>query len=323
MRKVLSLVATLGCLAAGGVAASPGGDLAAERAAVAAADREFDAATAQGGADAWASYFAEDGMMLSDGGGAIRGRQAILEAMVPFLGNPDNSLRWKPLLQEVSNDATLAYTVGSYHLSAKTAEGQTVSREGKYLSVWRREADGTWKVAVDLGNPGLPFPEGTEPPAAVREAKGAAPSRGAEAEEESLRQADAAFQKAVAERGAEACAEFFADDGVLYDYGRPVAVGPQAAAAVVSALLAGGVSSLAWEPLGVELSGDASLGLTYGWFETTAKGADGEEKVSQGKYATVWRKLPDGSWKVVVDVANTGFPGISPKEGTPSAPPSS
>jgi len=228
--------------------------------------------------------------------------------MEPFLANPDNSLRWTPLLQEVSNDATLGYTVGRYRLSAKTAEGKAVFEEGKYLSVWRKQADGTWKIAVDLGNPGLPFPEGTEPPAAVREAAGAPPSRGAEAEEASLRQADAAFEKAVAERGADGCVEFFADDGILYDYGRPVAVGPQAVRAVVSAILEGGISSLAWEPLGVELSGDASLGMTYGGFETKGKGEDGQEKVSQGQYATVWRKLPDGSWKVVVDVANQGVP---------------
>lgn len=306
--------------AAGG---GPGVDLAAERAAVAAVDREFAAATAKGGATAWTSYFAEDGMMLTDGGGAIRGREAIQKAMGPFLDNPDNSLRWEPLLQEVSNDATLGYTVGRSFIQRKRANGEEDSYKGKYLTVWRKQADGSWKIAVDIGNSGHPFPEGAVPPAAVREAAGAAPSRGPQVEEESLRQADAAFLKAVAERKADGCAGFFAADGILYDYGRPVAVGPQAVRAVVNAVFQGGVSSLAWEPVGVELSGDASLGMTYGWLETKGKGEDGEEKVSPGKYATIWRKQPDGSWKIVVDVANQGFPKLSPHEGTsPSPPPS-
>jgi len=331
MRKIMRFVLTPWILVAGYASASPaddgpaapGVDLAAERAAVAAIDREFDAATAERGAEAWASYFADDGMMLSDGDGAIRGREAIREAMGPFLNNPDTSLRWTPLLQEVSNDATLGYTVGRYHVSAKTAKGEAVSADGKYLTVWRKQADGTWKITVDLGNPGLPFPEGTEPPAAVREAAGAPASRGAQAEEEALRQTSTAFQKAVAERGAEGCAKFFTADGILYDYGKPVAVGPEAVRAVMNAFLEGdSISSFVWEPIGVELSGDATLGLTYGWFETTGKGEDGETKVSQGKYATIWRKLPDGSWKVAVDVANRGFPGLSPNEGTSGSDPS-
>lgn len=323
MSKIMSVTLAPWVLVAGYASAAPAVDLAAERAAIAAADREFDAATAKGGAEAWASYFAEDGLMLSDREGATHGREAIRKAMEPFFSNPDVSLRWTPLLQEVSNDATLGYTVGRYRAAAKTPEGEPVSLEGKYLSVWRKVADGTWKVAVDLGNPGLPFAEGTEPPTAVREAAGAPASRGAKAEEDALRRTIKAFQKAVAERGAEGWAEHFAADGVQYVYGKSVLVGREAILDFSKKrFAAGGVLSLVWEPLSVELSGDASLAVTYGWFERKEKGEDGEEKVVQGKYTTVWRKQADGSFKVAVDVGNYGLPGLSPNEGTQSKDPS-
>ncbi len=323
MRNLVALSLTPWILVVGCAApppaddATPKVDLAAEREAIAAADREFDAATAERGAEGWTSYFAEDGLMLSDGGGATRGPAAIREVMEPFFGNPDTSLRWAPLVQEVSNDATLGYTVGRYLLSAKTPDGEAVSREGKYLSVWRKQADGAWLVVADIGNPGLPYPEGTQPPAAKREAANAPVSRGPEAEEEALRLTIEDFKKAVAERGAEGWADFFASDGIVYSYGKPVVTGREAVRAAMSERFDdGAVVSLVWDPVGVELSDDATLAMTYGWYERTGRGEDGQEKVTQGKYVTMWRKQGDGSWKVAVDAGNNGFPGLSANEGT-------
>jgi len=38
-------------------------------------------------------------------------------------------------------------------------------RRGKYITIWRKQADGRWKVAADLGNQGpLAPPSGQKPP---------------------------------------------------------------------------------------------------------------------------------------------------------------
>jgi uncharacterized protein (TIGR02246 family) len=255
-------------------------------------------------------------LQFSNGGGTSRGPAEIREGMEGFLADPDNSLRWTPLVAEVSNDATLGYTVGRYTVTSKTPEGETATGEGKYLSVWRKLADGTWKVAADIGNPGLPYPEGTEPPSAVREAGAVPVSRGPEVEEEALRQTIAAFQKAVAERGAEGWTSFFTADGIEYIYGKPVLTGREAIRADAERKFGDAILSLVWEPIAVELSKDATLAMTYGWYERTGKGEGGEEELTQGKYVTIWRKQTDGSWLVAVDVGCRGFPGLSENEGT-------
>ena len=116
------------------------------------ADRAFDAAVASGGAEAWASFFAEDGAMVSEGRGEIRGRGEILEA-VAFLNQEGVSLRWSPDRAEISSSGDLGYTVGRYASVRPGEDGIPVTARGVYVSIWRLQADGSWKVVMDLGNP--------------------------------------------------------------------------------------------------------------------------------------------------------------------------
>jgi ketosteroid isomerase-like protein len=46
----------------------------------------------------------------------------------------------------------LGYTYGNYILKSKNKEGKVVASYGKYMSVWKKQKDGSWKVAVDMGN---------------------------------------------------------------------------------------------------------------------------------------------------------------------------
>jgi ketosteroid isomerase-like protein len=46
-------------------------------------------------------------------------------------------------------------------------------------------------------------------------------------------------------------------------------------------------------------SGD--MGYTWGHFDGRSKDAGGNPVVTSGRYMTIWRKQPDGNWKVVLD----------------------
>ena len=124
------------------------------------ADLGFAHEVALRGTEAWVETFADDGIMLSDGGGTIRGKEKIRAAMAA-LGDPRKSpgkvqIRWTPLGAEVSRDGTLGWTYGNaVILSAKAQE------KLKYVTVWRR-VDEAWKVVADIGNSGLAQP-GVEP----------------------------------------------------------------------------------------------------------------------------------------------------------------
>jgi ketosteroid isomerase-like protein len=160
-RRILILV--VGFLAAGVIAWSPrraGTAAVDERQALMQADRDFDKATAETGVEGWVSHFAEDGQMFPAGAEIVSGRQAIREAMAPAFGNPEFSLRWKPLGADVSRAGDLGYTYGTYVAKGAGPQGQTVERHGKYVSIWKKHADGSWKVVVDIGNssPAPPIP---------------------------------------------------------------------------------------------------------------------------------------------------------------------
>lgn len=60
--------------------------------------------------------------------------------------------------------------------------------------------------------------------------------------------------------------------------------------------------TITWSPEIVEASG--GLGYTTGPYELRVKQKDGTEKVSRGRYATVWRRKPDGKWKAALDIGS-------------------
>ena len=116
------------------------------------ADRAFAAAVAQGGTEAWVSWFAEDGAQIQPGTGEIRGHDAI-RALMAGLDDPGLTLIWEPLRADISAGGDLGWTTGSYVSRAVGGDGETRTGQGRYVTIWRRQADGSWKVVMDLGNP--------------------------------------------------------------------------------------------------------------------------------------------------------------------------
>ena len=131
---------------------TPVPDLAAERQALRRADSVFAAATAARGADGWADFFRASGVQFPQGG-RIDGREAIRAYMLPVFGPDQPRLVWRPTEAHVGAGGDLGYTLGRWHSVSTTAAGaDTVLSEGHYVTIWRKTAEGTWRVAVDIGN---------------------------------------------------------------------------------------------------------------------------------------------------------------------------
>lgn len=116
------------------------------------ADRAFNDATADGGSEAWASWFAEDGALMREGVGEIRGRDAI-RAAVAALDDPNVSLVWDPDRADIAASGDLGWTTGEFVSTFTAPDGSVTEGRGRYVSIWRLQADGSWKVVMDLGNP--------------------------------------------------------------------------------------------------------------------------------------------------------------------------
>ncbi|HEV2750331.1 MAG TPA: nuclear transport factor 2 family protein [Gemmatimonadales bacterium] len=125
-------------------------DVAVTRAALQDADRAFDRATSERRLEGWVEYFAEDGAMLRPGG-AVTGRAAIREHMSPVLRDSSFTLRWQPTRSDVGAAGDLGYTVGRYEARRRDVKGAANVRTGTYLTIWKKQADGSWKVVLDTG----------------------------------------------------------------------------------------------------------------------------------------------------------------------------
>jgi ketosteroid isomerase-like protein len=111
-------------------------------------DIEFaKASVGKGAAEAFAIYLADDAMQLPAGGNPISGKKAILEGI-----GSGYILNWEPKKAEVAQSGDLGWTWGTYELRTKDTDGKPVVHYGKYVNVWRKQQDGTWKVIVDMGN---------------------------------------------------------------------------------------------------------------------------------------------------------------------------
>ncbi len=115
------------------------------------ADRAFARDTAARGLDGWMSWFADDAQ-VNHRTGLIKGKPALREHYGKAIGQPGVTVTWEPIYAEPSQDGTLGYTLGVAEWTTKTADGKVEKRPGRYVTVWRRMKDGTWKVVTDIGN---------------------------------------------------------------------------------------------------------------------------------------------------------------------------
>jgi uncharacterized protein (TIGR02246 family) len=122
-----------------------------ERTALEESDRAFARDTAERGVEGWVAWFDEDGVMLPAGSPLTRGHEAIRELMTPAFADPAVTLHWEPTEARVSRSGDLGYTLGWYELRRKTGEETIALKRGKYVTIWRKQEDGTWKVIVDAG----------------------------------------------------------------------------------------------------------------------------------------------------------------------------
>jgi ketosteroid isomerase-like protein len=125
-------------------------NVAAARAALQEADRAFNRATAERRTDGWMEFIAEDASVIRSAG-TITGRAAIRDKMAKAFDDTAFSLAWEPLQSDVGAAGDLGYTNGKYEARFRDAKGKTVVRTGRYLTVWKQQPDGSWKVVRDIG----------------------------------------------------------------------------------------------------------------------------------------------------------------------------
>ena len=132
-------------------------DLEAEKTAVLAADAEWASTVTAKNAEGAASFLADDAVFMPPHESVIVGKDAIAQWMAVGLADPAFSISWQTTEVVVAASGDFAYSTGMNQIQMTMPDGSMMTDTGKGLTVWKKQADGNWKVAVDIFNSDAPM----------------------------------------------------------------------------------------------------------------------------------------------------------------------
>jgi uncharacterized protein (TIGR02246 family) len=121
-------------------------------------DAQWSAAAGAKDVDKVVSYYADDAVVFPPNAPSAATTEAIRTAWREMLTTPGAAISWKATKVEVAKSGDMAYSTGTYQLAMNDPTGKPIYDRGKYVEVWKKKADGKWKVAVDIWNSDLPLP---------------------------------------------------------------------------------------------------------------------------------------------------------------------
>jgi ketosteroid isomerase-like protein len=246
-------------------------------------------ATVKGLRDSFLDYFADDSIALVPAAESATSRLRAQPSQ-PF---SELEITWEPRLGDVARSNDIGWLTGPSTIVDHTA-AQPVPRFGNYLSVWRRQPDGRWRVYIDVGVnvPELPdfSPGFTKLPAGARYEGGDSK----EAATRTLGEADQSLNERIATVGfAAAVGDRTIAASRLHRPGVNPIVGP----AAIRAWAATNATAMSAVSTAAEAAQSGDLGYSYGTYAVAAPSAQ------HGAYVRTWTRDASGTWFVAADVA--------------------
>jgi ketosteroid isomerase-like protein len=252
------------------------------------AERAFaQAATEKGIRDSFLEYFADDAIAFDPAPTSATARLRSRPSR-PF---SDAELRWEPRTGDVAASGELGWLTGPSTFIDHTTPGSK-PQPGNYLSLWRRQADGRWRVFIDVGS---------QPPQAVTFAPGFTPLdfpsryRGEEAQATaaaSLLAADKDLNARIRADAAAAYADVTIGASRLHRNGYMPSVGREQIRAWMQQHGKGMTASTG----AADCARSGDLGYSYGVLDVAG------EKPTRAAYVRVWQRNASGQWLEVADV---------------------
>lgn len=194
-------------------------------------------------------------------------------------------LQWEPVFAETSSADDLGYTTGPY--TYRTSPDAPVTGSGWYFSVWQRNADGVWKVVLDLGTGAerVPNAAGTiEVPERTP-----APQASASQRRANLLRLEQLLADAARRRSAQRALVRAVDVDVRHNDAGTIVRGGRAVARTIPD------TTVVYEQLGHGFSDAADMAYTYGEYTIGPRPAAEPD----GNWVRIWRVQGNGEWYIV------------------------
>lgn len=241
--------------------------------------------------DSFIANFADDGINFTPH--PTNTREAYSKRPAPP-SPPPITLNWSPVYGDIAQSGELGYTTGPF-LITDNSPAKRPAQHGMYSSIWKKQADGSWKVLVDLGiqlNAAvapLEAPFQSAPQWKVKIAKPNAADSLA-----NLLKADRAFFASSVKSATDAWRKLLSDDARIHRNGLFPLVGKQSFLPWVEKQTA----AIAGEPIKADVAASSEFGYSYGKYELKT------DKPEKGYYVRVWKLDGKGNWRIVFDVTS-------------------
>ena len=234
---------------------------------------------------AFLAFLADDGIVFRPGpanGKEVWGKRA----------ETGLDLIWEPTFAAMTRSADFGYTTGPAKWRANKTEEKFLGH-GQFISIWKKQKDGMWKVALDCGIEN-PEPTGTPEPLSVFIPDDSQQVKTADSRRKALppQEAQQEFMKAAKVNSADATLGAAAEEIRVYRDGSFPAVGKKAAGVLLNTK----AGKMSFEPIGGDTSHSADLASSYGKYTLTRK-----EGAEAGHFFQIWQTDAAGVWKLVVD----------------------
>ncbi len=209
---------------------------------------------------------------------------------------PENNglLFWWPVWADIASSGDFGYTTGPYE-SKRDRGDAAPAGYGYYSSVWKKNDQGVWKVAIDMG---IGFPKKEEVVHTLRTSN--KPLKGAgsvniQKEQAELLSLDRAYVAKVNEAGGSFVPGYLSSEARIHRTGSWPYTTPQAIQAIDET-----GKTFQYEQVGGEVAASGDMGYAYGKVKVTVT-REGNTRELPLNYLRVWKK-EEGQWRIVLDV---------------------
>jgi len=244
--------------------------------------------------DAFAAFIADDGLLFRPG--AVNGKKWMLENPLPP-SDKKPLLAWQPSYAGVATSGDMGFTTGPWEFK-NDIKDEKPSAYGHFVTVWKKQTDGSWKFVVDLG---ISHPQSGGPQTIWQPTEKLEKPSSKEVDQtkalkslivRDLKYSDEGFQKGLVK----AFLAYASPEVRLYRAGNLPFIGREASADALTKA----TGQFKWRPIGGDVSRAGDLGYTHGTYEVTD---DTKTVIEHGSYIRIWKKQ-DGVWRIVMDVIN-------------------
>ncbi len=220
--------------------------------------------------------YAEDAVAFLSNAPALKGREAILALLQTF----PPILDYRQTRLEFEGFGDFAYDLEEWSMTSKLSGAGTSTDTGRLVWIWRKQADGSWKVWREMSSSDVAAPK----------------IAGMPTPEAAIRQAEEAWATAIASKSVEETVAFYDPEALTAGSAMTPARGLAAVRAMWVGAFAQKGFSLAWKAEKIVINESETMAYSSGTWRMAGPNAT-------GPYLAVWRKQPDGQWKVFIDAA--------------------